>query len=66
VRDLNPATVLKYRYLIIENPEAALAIVATRMTAKSAEKKEKPAKVMKARATKKAKTSASKSLEASH
>ena len=55
VRDLNPAAVLKYRYLIIENPEAALAIVATRIAPKSPEKKEKPAKVMSARAAKKAK-----------
>jgi large subunit ribosomal protein L4 len=54
VRDLNPASVLKYRYIIFENPEAAIAIVATRMAAKSTEKKEKPAKVMKARAAKKA------------
>ncbi len=64
VRDLNPASVLKYRYLIIENPEAAVAILATRMAAKGSEKKEKPAKVMKARAAKKAKSSASKSLAA--
>ncbi|HVM73611.1 MAG TPA: 50S ribosomal protein L4 [Candidatus Paceibacterota bacterium] len=54
VRDLNPSLVLKYRYLIIENPEAALAIIATRMAKKSTEKTEKPMKVMKARARKKA------------
>ena len=38
VRDLNPAAVLKYRYLIIENPEAAVAIVATRMAKKDSTK----------------------------
>ncbi len=30
VRDLNPVTVLKYRYLVIENPEASVAIMANR------------------------------------
>lgn len=30
VRNLNPVDVLKYKFLIIENPEAALAIVASR------------------------------------
>ena len=54
VRDLNPVAVLKYRYLVIENPEAAVAIVATRMAKKSIEKTDKPKKTMKARATKKA------------
>jgi large subunit ribosomal protein L4 len=54
VRDLNPVSILKYRYLIIENPEAAIAIVATRTAKKSTEKSDKPKKQMKARATKKA------------
>lgn len=31
VRDLNPVTVLKYKYLIIENPEAAVAIIGSRV-----------------------------------
>ena len=31
-RELNPVLVLKYRYLIIENPEASVAIVASRMS----------------------------------
>jgi large subunit ribosomal protein L4 len=53
VRDLNPVAILKYRYLIIENPEAAVAIVATRMAKKSNEKADKPKKTMKARAMKK-------------
>ena len=35
VRNLNPHIVLKSTYLVIENPEAALAIVATRGTSKS-------------------------------
>lgn len=30
VRDLNPVTVLKHTFLIVENPEAAVAILATR------------------------------------
>lgn len=30
VRDMNPVSVLKYKYLILENPEAAVAIIATR------------------------------------
>lgn len=30
VRDLNPVSVLKHSYLILENPEAAVAILATR------------------------------------
>jgi large subunit ribosomal protein L4 len=54
VRDLNPVAILKYRYLIIENPEAAVAIVASRTAKKSMEKTERPKKTMKARATKKA------------
>jgi large subunit ribosomal protein L4 len=54
VRDLNPVAVLKYRYLIIENPEAALAIVATRAERKLVERTEKPKKIMKARAARKA------------
>ncbi len=35
-RNLNPAAVLKSSYLIIENPEAAVAIVESRTTKKSA------------------------------
>lgn len=32
VRDMNPVSVLKYKYLIIENPEASVAIVESRST----------------------------------
>ena len=34
VRDLNPLAVLKHSYLILENPEAAVAILATRANRK--------------------------------
>ena len=34
VRDLNPVSVLKYRFLVFENPEAAVAIVSNRVHAK--------------------------------
>ena len=54
VRDLNPASVLKYRYLIIENPEAAVAIVASRIGKKDMTKTEKTAKPLRARAARKA------------
>ena len=54
VRDLNPLAVLKYRYLIIENPEAAVAIMATRTAKKDATKTEKPKKPLRARAARKA------------
>ena len=30
VRELNPVTILKYKYLVLENPEAALAILTDR------------------------------------
>lgn len=40
VRNLNPVAVLKHKYLIIENPEAAVAIL-THRTGKSAKKAEK-------------------------
>jgi len=46
VRDLNPVSILKYRYLVIENPEAAVAIIASRVGRKS-EKIEKPRKAPK-------------------
>jgi large subunit ribosomal protein L4 len=42
VRDLNPVAVLKHRYLVIENPEAAVAIVAKRMASKVATTTEEP------------------------
>jgi len=32
VRDMNPVSVLKYKYLILENPEAAVAIIESRST----------------------------------
>jgi large subunit ribosomal protein L4 len=35
VRNLNPVTVLGARYLIIENPEAALSVLSARMPAKT-------------------------------
>lgn len=35
VRDLNPVAVLKYRFLVIENPEASVAIMANRTAKKS-------------------------------
>lgn len=35
VRDLNPVAVLKHSYLILENPEAAVAILAQRAASKS-------------------------------
>ncbi len=35
VRDLNPVSVLKHSFLILENPEAAVAILATRADKKS-------------------------------
>jgi len=54
VRDLNPVAILKYRYLIIENPEAAIAIVATRTAKKDMTKTEKPKKILRARAALKA------------
>ncbi len=54
VRDLNPVTVLKYRYLVIENPEAAVAIIATRTAKKSMEKTEKPKKQTSARSARRA------------
>jgi large subunit ribosomal protein L4 len=49
VRNLNPVTVLKHSYLIVENPEAAIAILSQRVS-KSAAAKEaaKTAKVAKA------------------
>ncbi|MEN9560803.1 MAG: hypothetical protein RIQ56_76 [Candidatus Parcubacteria bacterium] len=34
VRELNPVTILKHAYLVIENPEAAVAIVSTRLKSK--------------------------------
>lgn len=34
VRDLNPVSVLRHSYLIVENPEAAVAILATRVKGK--------------------------------
>ena len=34
VRDMNPVSVLKHKYLVIENPEAAVAIVANRTVSK--------------------------------
>jgi large subunit ribosomal protein L4 len=34
VRDLNPVAVLKHTYLVLENPEAAVAILATRAASK--------------------------------
>ena len=40
VRDINPVSVLKYKYLIIENPEAAVAIVENRAAQKRGVKKE--------------------------
>ncbi|MBM3261405.1 50S ribosomal protein L4 [Candidatus Kaiserbacteria bacterium] len=43
VRDMNPVTVLKHKFLIIENPEAAVAIVESRAT-----KARKPAAAKKA------------------
>ena len=36
VRELNPVNILKYTYLIIENPEAAIAIMENRLTKKAA------------------------------
>ncbi len=67
VRELNPVAVLKYRYLIIENPEAALAIVTSRMEKKTTEKTLKEKKVTKPRVAKVRiiKKSSSKKLEAS-
>jgi len=42
VRDMNPVSVLKYKYLILENPEAAVAIIESRSTkAKRAAKADK-------------------------
>lgn len=38
VANLNPVTVLKYKYLIIENPEAAVKIVEKRSVAKKSDK----------------------------
>lgn len=38
VRNLNPVSVLKHTYLVLENPEAALAILANRTVSKKAEK----------------------------
>jgi large subunit ribosomal protein L4 len=35
VRDLNPVSVLRAKYLILENPEAAVAILATRAASKN-------------------------------
>lgn len=32
VRDMNPVSILKYKYLILENPEAAVAIIESRST----------------------------------
>lgn len=39
VRDINPVSVLKYKYLIIENPEASVAIIENRATKKRGETK---------------------------
>lgn len=44
VREMNPVTVLKHKYLIIENPEAALAIIAHRSEKLTTRRKDKPAK----------------------
>ncbi len=38
VRNLNPVSVLKYSYLILENPEAAIAILSNRAVSKKASK----------------------------
>ena len=35
VRNLNPVSVLKHSYLVIENPEASLAIIGTRVKEKA-------------------------------
>lgn len=54
VRNLNPHIILKSKYLVIENPEAALAIVATRSSAKNETKAAvvKPKREAKAKASK--------------
>jgi large subunit ribosomal protein L4 len=52
VRELNPVSVLQYRYLILENPEASLAILTSRMEKKPIEKTVKAKKVTKPRVTK--------------
>jgi large subunit ribosomal protein L4 len=54
VRDLSPVSVLKYRFVVFENPEAAVAIIATRIAKKSTEKTDKPKKAPRARAAKRA------------
>ena len=51
VRDLNPLAVMKYTYLIIENPEASVAILAHRASKKVAA--EGAEKKVRAKATKK-------------
>ena len=37
VKDLNPVAILKHSYIVIENPEAAVAILATRAAKKATE-----------------------------
>ena len=55
VRNLNPVTILSHSYLVLENPEAAVAILATRANklGKVKSDAEKTEKVEKAEKTKK-------------
>lgn len=58
VRDMNPVTVLKHKYIILENPEAAVAIIESRSTKarqSTNAKVVRPAKVTKPKAEKPAK-----------
>ena len=54
VRDLNPVSVLGYTYLVIEDPEAAVAILSQRLSDKASVKSAKPAAAKKPRKIKKA------------
>jgi len=54
VRELNPVSVLKYSYLVIENPDAAVAILSHRVAGKpQKEETSKPKRTAKKKAAKK-------------